>query len=394
MKLALSTDVRMSNYYWVYFLAIGSFAPFSALWLDSLEISSTMSGAIFAAPSIATVIFTVFIGRWADRLKDWRSAIIACNWIALTVICWLLFRQEPWDLLIVWTLAGLFIRASGPIMDAAALNSTRITQGNFGRIRSFGSMGFIAGVLLAGYLFDHFGIGWFVTVLILGAAARVVAAHVLPAFKTDGHLNSLHSQSTFESGPSFFVIRHPGILMVLLGSALLNASHGFNNVFSVMHWTNVDISTGMASVLWSVGVIAEVALMWSFKSVAEMFSARKCLLLASAVSIARWFLTGTDPSLYQLFVLQALHSITYGLTFIATVSFIAKRVDEDHAAQAQSVYAMMMTLFMALAIWSSGWLYDQFAGRSYWSMSIIALVGGLSIAFSFRTNLDDAVAAK
>lgn len=322
-------------------------------------------------------------------MHDWRSAIIACNWIVLITLFWIFFGKGPWDLLFIWTIAGLFTRASGPIMDAAALYSTQQTNSDYGRIRSLGSVGFIVGVLAAGWVFERFGIEWFVAVLLFSAVIRVMAAHMLPTFRS----HKPQQAQIAKPVSALVVLRHPGILLVLIGSALINASHGFNNAFSVMHWTNVGISTGISSVLWSVGVIAEIALMWSFTSVAKKFSARKCLLIASGACVFRWFITGTDPNLVQLLLLQALHSITFGLTFLATVNFIAKRVHEDHAAQAQSVYAMLMTLFIALATWISGWLYGQLAGQSYWAMALIALLGGICIAWSFRSDLIDQTSA-
>jgi len=348
-SVSLSVETRMSVYYGLFFLSVGSFAPFAALWFNSLNLSPAMSGAIFAAPSIATVLFTVVIGRWADRLPDWRTAIIYCNWIVLVVLFWFLFRVGPWDILIVWTIAGL----------------------------------------LAGQLFERFGMHWFVGVLLLSVAGRLAAAHALQPFRPERH--GIRQKKVHGSG--LVIFKQSGILLVILGSALIGASHGFNNMFSVMHWTNVGISTAMASILWAVSVIAEVALMWCFSSLARKFSARKCLLLASMVCAARWFLAGTDPSLVQLFVLQSLHSITFGLTFLATVNFIARRIPEDHAAQAQSVSATLMTLFMALAFWLSGWLYEQFAGHSYWAMSVLALLGGACVGWSFRGDLEDYASA-
>jgi PPP family 3-phenylpropionic acid transporter len=270
-------------------------------------------------------------------------------------------------------------------MDAAALNSTQKTGSDYGRIRAFGSMWFIAGVLLAGLVFDHLGIEWFATVLILSAIARVIGAHLLPRFKAD----YVPVNRAVSPASGILVLVHPGILLVILGSALINASHGFNNIFSIMHWTKVGFGTTTASVLWTVAVLAEIALMWRFKSIAKNFSARKCLLLAGLVSAARWYIAGTDPSLAHLLFLQALHSITFGLTFLATVNFIGKRVNENYAAQAQSVYAMLTTLFLGLSGWMSGWLYTQYAAHAYWAMSALALAGATAIALSFRSDLDE-----
>ena len=384
---ALSIDSRISIYYGLFFLSIGTIAPFAALWFDALNISPAMSGAIFAGPSIATVLFTLLIGGWADRLKDWRSAIIICNWLVLIALCWFLLRQGPWDILIIWTLAGLFTRAGTPIMDAAALHSTQKTGSDFGRIRSFGSIGFLIGVLLAGELFERTGTHWFVTVMLVTVILRLLAAYTLPHFRAVEPLVGAVSLP----GAGIAVLRHPGIFSVLVGAALISASHGFNNMFAVIHWTNVGISTSMAALLWAFGVVAEVAVMWSFKSVARKFSARKCLLVASVVSAARWYLAGTDPSLTQLFLLQSLHSITFGVTFLAIVNFIARRIHEDHAAQAQSAYTTIMTLFIGIAFWLSGWLYGHVAGHSYWAMSVVALFGGAFVAWSFRSDLEDPV---
>jgi len=408
-KLTRGIEARLATYYGLFFLSIGSALPFAALWFDTLELSPAFSGTIFAAPSIVIVLFTISIGSWADRLSDWRTAIIACNCVTLILFSWLLFRTGSWDVLIVWTLAGLFTFASVPIMDAAALNLTQKHGSDYARIRSIGSIGFIVGVLAAGAMFERIGYQWFVAVLLAGVVARVVAAHRLPHFREESGAvteTTNHRQATqvvgntadrlWQRGSSMRsgigVLKHPGILLVICGAALINASHSFNNVFAVLHWTQTGISTNMASVLWSVAVIAEVALMWFFRSVAKNFSARKCLVFASIVCAARWMLTGSNPSLTQLFILQSLHAITFGLTFLACVNFIARRIHENNAAQAQSFSATLVTFFMGIGTWLSGWLYAQYAGQSYWAMAAMAILGGVCVLLSFASNLEDPVA--
>lgn len=404
----MNVEVRLSTYYGLFFLSIGSAMPFAALWLDTLGNTPAFSGVIFAAPSIAIVLFTVLIGGWADRLSDWRTAIIVCNWVVLILFSWLLFRNDSWAILIVWTLAGLFTFASAPIMDAAALSLTKKRDSDYARIRAFGSIGFVVGVLLAGLYFEAVGYQWFVVVLLVGVVARVCSAHALPHFR--GHTQTVkdkqiitadnpiaknpfspHTQLSSSAAAGLGILMQPGILLVVAGAALLNASHSVNNIFAVLHWTQSGISTQMASVLWSIGVIAEVALMWSFRGLAKNYSARKCLIFAAVVCVLRWFLTGTDPSLTQLCFLQCLHAITFGLSFLASVNFIAQRVHEDCAAQAQSVSATLVTLFTGIATWASGWLYAVFAGQSYWAMALMALIGGTCVLLSFASGLEDPV---
>ncbi len=400
---ALTEETRVATYYAVFFLAIGSVMPFVAIWFESIGISASMSGVILAAPPFAIVLFNIVIGSAADRLKDWRSAIIACNAIALVVGGWLLFRVEPIHVLVVWTISGLFIIASSPITDAAALDMTRRRGSDYGRIRALGSVGFVVGIILAGALFDKIGMGAFAWIILLTAAFRLLAAYLLPTFRerpqsqhqaatADIHKKSVNQRLFGGLMAGMDLFRQPGICSVIFGAALLNASHSFNNVYSVLHWGQLGISNTVSSLLWSAGVVAEIALMWGFTGIAKKVSARHCLLLACFTCIVRWCITGMDPSVWVLFILQTLHAITFGLTFLASVNFISRRVDPNHAAQAQSVLATLTTLFMAIGIWLSGQFYQIFGGQTYWAMAIMALLGGALVLNSYRTKLSDVAA--
>ncbi|MFK8075720.1 MAG: MFS transporter [Granulosicoccus sp.] len=400
---ALTEETRVSTYYAVFFLAIGSVMPFVAIWFESIGISASMSGLILAAPPFAIVLFNIIIGSAADRLKDWRSAIIGCNIIALVVGAWLLFRVEPVHVLVVWTISGLFVIASSPITDAAALDMTRRRGSDYARIRALGSVGFVVGIVLAGALFDKIGMGSFAWIILLTAALRLLAAYLLPTFRErpqsehqavipDDEKTSINQRLFGGLMAGMALFRQPGISSVIFGAALLNASHSFNNVYSVLHWGQLGISNTVSSLLWSAGVVAEIALMWGFTGIAKRVSARHCLLLACFICTVRWLITGMDPSVWVLFVLQTLHAITFGLTFLASVNFISRRVDADHAAQAQSVLATLTTLFMAIGIWLSGQFYQTFGGQTYWAMAIMALLGGALVLNSYRTKLIDVAA--
>jgi len=325
----------------------------------------------------------VLLGRWADRLHDWRTAIILCSITVSGAVALLLFTQNEWVVFFVWTLSGFLLISTGPIMDAAALDLTHRRGSDYARLRAVGSAGFIVGIVAAGALYDVIGIQWLVWLMFAGALVRTGAAIALPRFR-DGTAD--------RTAPQQQAIREflqPGILLVLFGAALINASHGFVNVFAILHWTTVGISTTMASILWTISVAAEIGLMWGFRRLAESVSARKCLLWAAIVSAIRWYATGTDPNILVLIVLQSLHSITFALMFLASVNFIARRVEPKYAAQAQSISAMMVTFCMAISTWLSGWLYGIAGGQGYWAMAVMAIVGGILVALSYKTKLQD-----
>lgn len=131
----MNVEGRLAIYYAALFFSIGSISPFVALWLDSRGADPSQTGFIVAAPSVSMVLTTILLGSWADRLADWRTAIIVCNWTVLMLVAWLLFREELVDIFIVWTLTGVIMMAKIPIVDAASLSLTHRMQLEYGRVR-------------------------------------------------------------------------------------------------------------------------------------------------------------------------------------------------------------------------------------------------------------------
>ena len=176
---------------------------------------------------------------------------------------------------------------------------------------------------------------------------------------------------------------------MLLGAALINASHAFLYTFGLLHWTRAGIPESLASALWTTSIAAEVLLLWRFADIARRASARGCLLFAAAVAALRWLATATDPSWAALLGLQALHAVSFALTFVATASFIARHADDAIAARAQALAATLATAATAALTLLSGPLYAAAGAGGYRAMAGVCGLGALLVAASYRTDLVD-----
>ena len=413
MKM-VAHERKLALYYAIMLGSMGFTGPFFAPWLAELDVNARFIGLIVALPSIAMVLTTVYLGSLADRLKDWRTAIIASDFLVVVLLSWLLFRTSVADIIIVWTLTGLLIAAKIPVADAAALSYLRRRGGEYGKIRASGSIGYVVSLLLAGVVFEHFGFESFVIFLVFGAAARALASLCLPQLrqadmqdrKTATFSNKLNDEAglgsnlsapsgNLASATASFTnpsvsggLGHPGFLLVISGSAIIGASHAFLSGFGIMHWLGTGISKSVAAWLFACAVIAEIFLMWAFASVAKKFSARYCMIVAGGAGMVRWSLSTIELPLPYLFLLQIMHALTYGLMFIATVNFISRRVDDSVAAKAQSLYATITTGSVALAAIASGLAYASIGIAGYWLMVIMCMAGALLIGLSFCTDLE------
>ena len=376
-------DPRLSLFYALNFGGVGIALPYLALWLESRGVDASTIGAIAASPSFAMLATTLAFGAAADRLADWRTAIVIGTWATCAAFSLLFVVDGTVGIWIAWTLGALLMLGVVPIADGATLSLTRRRGTAFGPVRAAGSAGFIVGLAAGGALLERFGPGAFVPALVAAALARAGAALALPRF------GRARPDPAAAAVPVAAILRHPGFLAVLLGGALINASHAFLYTFGLLHWTRTGLSETVGSLLWTVSVVAEVVLLWRFADISRRVSARGCLLFAGLVAALRWVVTGTDPGLPALFALQVLHAITFGLGYIATASFIARRVDDRIAARAQALSATLATGCMAVMMLVSGALYKRFAGHGYAAMAAVCLVGVALVGASFRTDLED-----
>lgn len=385
----VSAEHRFSLYYAVLFGSIGAMLPFAALWMSDVGIAPDMIGIIVAAPSVAMVFTTMAIGRWADAISDRRFAIIVCNWLMLAAHLLLFVSTGEWVVLVSLLVAGVVLAAKMPITDAAALNLTQQRNSDYARVRVFGSVGFIAALTLAGYIYEFRGIEVFVVGLLIANVLRLAAAYALPRMCRAQMAPAMAiSGNTAVAGSSLY---QPAILLTLLGAALINASHAMVYTYGILLWTNQGLSESLAGMAVSIGVVVEVALMWWFKSLTRNISARACLLFAALCGLLRWSVLAVEPSWFWVFAAQALHGISFGLMFLACTSFIARRVPEEAAARGQGLLATLSTAFMAGATFVCGQLFLTGGSDLYWLMGAMCALALVLVGCSFRYALDETV---
>lgn len=390
----MSSEARYALYYFLLFGSIGAIAPFASLWLNSAGIEPAMIGIISAAPSVVMLLTTIRLGRWADGLQDRRYAIVTGNWVILIAQAILFIHTDLWTITLVWIVVGVAMYAIVPITDAAALSMSHRRGSDFARIRTFGSIGFVVALLSAGYVYEHRGISVLLWVWLLANALRLMYSYFLPANIRIVEVNAPQkgvigkSGRTKDARESDELYQTP-ILLTLIGSALINASHAMVYTFGILHWTQTGLSEYQASIAIGAGVVVEILLMWWFKSLAQLVSSRACLVIAALCAIFRWGTLASEPSMLWIFLVQILHGVTFGVMYLASASFLSRRVPEHSAARAQTLLATITTAFMAIATYLSGLLYEQFAGKVYWLMALMCLLGFIVLLYSYRYPLNE-----
>lgn len=329
---------------------------------------------LLATPPFARIVFTPAISFAADRAGGRRPILIALAWGSLASFLLLWMADGFWQML----LASLLLAANWttilPLVETVALTGIRRGALDYGKVRLWGSVSFIVASLGSGLIIGRLGPQTVLPLLVGGAALMVVGAHLVRhALARASHVPSALRRLSLSD--AFKLLRAPLFLLFLLAASLIQSSHAVYYSFGSLNWRLQGISDGMIGVLWSVGVVTEVALFAvSGRIVAFCGAAR--LLMFAASAVLRWGFMAADPPLWATALLQTLHAMSFGVAHIAAIHFLTHAVPEDRAATAQGLYAAFVAgLVLGAVTVASGPLYRMFAGEAYAAMALLAPLG-------------------
>lgn len=377
----IAPRVRLSAYYLTLMTVSAVATPLLAIYLDGKGLSPSQIAQVNALPLGVMLFCNLFIGRLADRVQRWKATIVIGTGLGLVAPLFLPWAETPLALMALWIFVLAPVNLMVPISDAATVRHVRTNGGSFSRIRLWATVGHMIVTAIASLSFDAFGIGVFVPLLAGLAALRLAAASALPDFpKVAIKDTALAPLAEPAARPSHVAMRfvdlfRPWFLLPCLAAAVLNASHFGLNAFGALFWVEDGISGTWIGVFWLIAGASEVLTMAVFPQVSRFFSARGFLILAGACVILRWTVLSLSPPVAIIVLTQLLHGITFGLSYLAAVSFIARWSDDRLAAQAQSFLSTIRqaAAFFALLLFGLG--AEHFGTHIYLGAAACGLVG-------------------
>lgn len=371
---------RLAGFYFFYFAYLGAFAPFFSLYLKEAGISAVEIGVLMAAPQLTRIVAPHLWGWLADRSAS-RVNVVRLTGLAGTVCFLGVFAGTQFALLFAVLLAMTFFwSAALPLIEATTLSHLGDETARYGRIRVWGSVGFIAAVVAGGYVLDWLSVNavpWMVLAMMLG---MLVLAWRLP------DAPATHSA---ESPPIWHVIRRPEAIALIAAGALMAAAHGPYYTFYSIHVVNHGYSKAVTGWLWAVGVICEMAIFIWMPLLYRAFTLRQILIASFALATLRFLIIGwaADSALLLLFA-QALHAATFGSFHAASIGVIHRLFRGRHQARGQAIYgSLAYGVGGALGGFSSGYAWDHLgAGVTFTLAAACAFAGMLILWWKLRLD--------
>ncbi|ELE1908515.1 3-phenylpropionate MFS transporter [Vibrio vulnificus] len=360
----------ISQYFLGFFFAYGVYLPFWSLWFKEQGVSSTDIGLLvgigLATRCVANMVIT-------PRIHKAEHIMPALRWLSFAALIFVGFHfftgGSFWLMALATVLFNLCCGPVVPLSDALANYYARLKMLDYGRTRLWGSIAFIAGSTVVGYLISLYGTDMILYTALVGVFVSLLlsmrSANVMPVTRSEHHSERPKLTQLLTDGP---------VVKFLLLAALIQGSHAAYYSFSAIYWQQAGHSEEIIGYLWSLGVVSEVAVFALSKRLFAGWSLRALFVAASIGVMLRWGITASTTLLLGLVLVQLLHGVTFAMAHIAAIQYIQN--SEEHKMVAlQALYnALPLGAFIAAMTAFSGWGFEHWGANVFWVMAGMGLV--------------------
>ena len=361
-------SAALRAYYFLSISAMGVFLPYLPAWLHAQGVSGWGIGVIAATRPLAGILVPVVFGVLADVFRLRGSLLrVACIGavVAMVLITLSVGFASPG---VVWltVLFGVMALFRAPMNSLADVMALEIDL-PFGRVRLWGSLGFMTAALVSGYLVDPtLAVPLPATMTVLLVTALVMAFVLPPRAEVPPRPVWSAARELFSS---------PDHQLFLLAVFLWGASHCAYDLSITLHLGALGASNGFIGWAWALGTLAEVGLMATCAGWIERHGPARMMLLGVTIAAARWLLIATIRSPEALLVLQPLHAGSFALVFVAAASWVKGRAEPHVLATAQASFAVAMSLGAGLGMLTWGPLLDVAGAPTVFVGGAVAALG-------------------
>ncbi len=360
-----------------YFAYAGLFSTYAPLWFASLGFSTLAIGSIASLQS-ATRLFSPYAWAWLADHSGQRIRLL--RWaVGLSLFCSLGFVIVPQPGWVVWITVALFVCTAAviPISESAlaqlvspdgALDTRR-----YGRVRVWGSVGFVVAVMLSGFALEGLGVTWFPALVVALLAGLMLAVMRLPAVAEPPHAADAPQGA-------LSVLREPVVAWFFAGVFLTVLAHTSLYAFFSLYLDALGYSNSAVGLIWAVGVAIEVLWFWFQSRWVHGLTMHGWLVLAALVTALRLAGVALFGGIAWVLVLtQFTHAITFAAQHTACIAVINRHFPGRLRGRGQALYAVLGYGASGVVGGVAGGALSEALGFAavFWAASAAALAAAL-----------------
>ena len=376
----MSSKTWLSSNYFLQFLVTGTFLPFWMVYLTSVKNLSVLeASSIFSMLYFARVISGIFLSPYLIKKYNLNITMKLSVASGLILAVSYGFTNEKILLGIITFLFGLIYFMISPLVEGLASLFLREENIDYGKARTYGSLGYtVVGIFIGGVL-GYVGNGALYYILIFFVALYLVFMF-LPQPKLVKNLN-LDNNSNSDKIESLYgwVLKDRNAILLIATIFFYQLSHTAYNNYNAIYLESMNISAKwLSGVILNVSVIAEIIFFIFSKRLVKRIKPKNLMIFAGVCAIIRWAALATFHNIYVFTIMQTFHAITFAVAHIAFILILNKDYNNKEIIDMQNLYtAIGFQLSMAIGLYIMGALWDISTSYVFYASAIIAAIGTL-----------------
>jgi nucleoside transporter len=365
--------VRLSVMMFLQYAIWGAWSTALAQYLEStLGFSGQQIGWIFACLWLACMVTPFIGGQLVDRFMP-TQLFLALAHLLGAVFMYLAATQTEFTPMWGWMLAySLCYAPTLALTNSICFHNLRDAERDFGRIRQWGTIGWIvAGLAVWGIRSTWQSEQWVdkSDLLLIGAVLSLLMGVFCLALPHTPPRKSSQSPLAFLEALS--LLKDRNFLVFILVSFVVTTELQFYYIPTANFLVDRGAASTAVTAIMTVAQVAEIVVLFALLHVAlKRFGVRRTM----AIGILAW------PLRYLLFVIPnlpvnvaalTLHGLGYAFFFVASQIYVNMKAKDDMRASAQALLAFFtLGLGNFLGTLFTGWCWDLFkdeAGATNWT---------------------------
>nr|WP_254775851.1 MFS transporter [Ralstonia sp. 25mfcol4.1] len=383
-----ATYLRFGLFYLGYYGYVGVISPYVSLFFADRGFSPVQIGVLMACFQLSRIVGPYLWGWLSDvthtRVKLLRLAAVASLLAFLAVPG----VHSYGGMMAMMIGLNLITSAMSPLGDALTISTLRrhgAFDHRYGRVRMFGSVGFIAAVLLGGALFEHFGMPAFPWL-----ASAMLALFAVVVF---GLRDAEDEGPRVKPPPALPLLRRPDVAWFLASAFLMMFAHAALYVFYSLYLEQLGYSKIAIGVMWTIGVVAEIVFFFYQGRLFGALALRTILAGTFVLAAVRFGVTGYFAQYAWLMAaVQILHAATFAAHHSASLKRLQRWFAGPLQGRGQALYTgISYGLGGTLGGLVMGWTWKTLAPMHTFGLAALAAaLGAGCAAMSFRDERPEA----
>jgi len=335
---------RLSSFYFSYFALLGAIIPFWTLYLSDLGFNPLEIGTLAAIMMGTKIVSPYLLGWLADKSRRPMRVIRWSAFLSFVLFLGMFLSSGFYYVAVIIASFTFFWNAIIGQFESVTLSHLGKHYSKYGKVRAWGSIGFIVAVLILGWLFNTIAINTLPIFMAVMLFSIWVCSLLVKDKPSEDALRNDLGDTAERGGEStnglFDILKRPAVIAFFSACFLLQLSHGPYYTFYSLYLTDFGYSKLVIGLLWGAGVVAELLLFLVMSRILRRLSVRVILLISMFFCLIRWPLIGLFPDyLAVLLMTQMMHAFTFASFHAVAVQWVRQAFGSDHQGQGQALYS-------------------------------------------------------